>query len=287
MEMPSAALERLRREKAENPQPPYRTPERLHLKEISTEPLVFQVRAAGLDMERVEEIAGDLSAPDLDDPIHVWWGGKRWIVIDGHHRLAAHRLAQERGGEARKVAVKAHPTMPLEEALGAASLLNAREKVTITREERGDAAWRLVCCGTGSIKEQAAWSGAGKSQISIMRGVFDRLQAKRIPHETLIDRGWDWSRALDQGKNKGEFNPDMIEVQAQEWAKKLGRALGGQRLAESPEVLARALQIISPALPSGLIQTDTFWEALNSDGRALLAELDAEQELEEDGIEHF
>mgnify|MGYP003660442580 FL=1 len=79
----------------------------------------------------------------------------------------------------------------------------------------------------------------------------------------------------------------MIEVQAQEWAKKLGRALGGQRLAESPEVLARALQIISPALPSGLIQTDTFWEALNSDGRALLAELDAEQELEEDGIEHF
>lgn len=285
METPSAALERLRREKAENPQPPYRTPERLHLKEISTESLVFQVRAAGLDMERVEEIAGDLSAPDLDDPIHVWWGGKRWIVIDGHHRLAAHRLAQERGGEARKVAVKAHPTMPLEEALGAASLLNAREKVTITREERGDAAWRLVCCGTGSIKEQAAWSGAGKSQISIMRGVFDRLQAKRIPHETLIDRGWDWSRALDQGKNKGEFNPDMIEVQAQEWAKKLGRALGSQRLAESPEVLARALQIISPALPSGLIQTDTFWEALNSDGRALLAEHD--EELEKDGIEHF
>ncbi len=236
-------------------------------------------------MERVGEIADDLSAPDLDDPIHVWWGGKRWIVIDGHHRLEAHRLAQERGGEARKVAVKAHPTMPLEEALGAASLLNAREKVTITREERGDAAWRLVCCGTGSIKEQAAWSGAGKSQISIMRGVFDRLQAKGTPREILIDQGWDWSRALDQGKIKGEFHPDMIEVQAQEWAKKLGRAMGGQRLAESPEVLARALQIISPALPSGLIQTDTFWEALDSDGRAMLAEHD--KELEEDGIEHF
>ncbi|EAQ24504.1 hypothetical protein [Roseovarius sp. 217] len=153
MDTPSAALDRLRREKADNPRPPNRTPERLHLKEIATEPLVFQVRAAGLDMERVEEIAGDLSAPDLDDPIHVWWGGKGWIVIDGHHRLAAHRLAQERGGEVRKVAVKAHPTMPLEEALGAASLLNAREKVTITREERGNAAWRLVCCGTGSIKD--------------------------------------------------------------------------------------------------------------------------------------
>lgn len=76
METPSAALDRLTREKSENPQPPDRTPERLHLKDISTEPQVFQVRAAGLDMERVEEIAGDLSAPDLDDPIHVWWGGK-------------------------------------------------------------------------------------------------------------------------------------------------------------------------------------------------------------------
>ncbi|SFN44017.1 hypothetical protein SAMN04487859_102218 [Roseovarius lutimaris] len=285
MDTPSATLDRLRREKADNPQPPERTPERLHLKEISTEPLVFQVRAEGLDMDRVGEIAGDLSALCLDEPIHLWWSGLRWIVIDGHHRLEAIKLAQERGGETRKVAVKAHPAMPLEEAFGAASPLNAREKVTITREERGNAAWRLVCCGTGSIKDQAAWTGASKSQISIMRAVFDRLRAKPIHQETLIDQGWDWARMLDQGKDEREFHSDMIEAQAQEWAKKLGSAIGGQRMVESPEALARALEIISPALPSSLIQTVYFWDALDGGGRALLEEVDKEQSEELDGNE--
>lgn len=276
METPSATLDRLRLEKAANPQPPNRTPERLHLREIAIEPAVFQVRADGLDMERVVEIAGNVSAPCLDEPIHLWWSGKRWIVIDGHHRLAAHKLAQERGGESRKVAVKAHPAMSLEEAIGAASLINAREKVAITREERGEAAWRLVCCGTGSIKDQAAWSGTSKSQISIMRGVFERERARRIPQGTLIDRGWDWARRRDRGEDRREFHPDMIETQAREWATKLGRMLGGQRMAKSPEALARALAIISPELPSNLIQTYAFWAALDGAGRALLLEVDSE-----------
>ena len=31
-------------------------------------------------------------APDhLIDPIDIWWSGKRWLVIDGHHRLL-HRV---------------------------------------------------------------------------------------------------------------------------------------------------------------------------------------------------
>lgn len=276
----SAAIERLEEERRINPGKAPKAPRSLPLREIGVEPAVFQVRAGGLDDERVEEISRDLEGTRLEDRVHVWWGGGRWIAIDGHHRLAAYQLAQERSGKTLKVPVEAHPDMSLGKALGAAVALNSREKVAITREEKGDAAWRLVCHGQGSIAEQSHWSGASKAQISNMRATLKRLVERGLATSTMVDQGWDWSRCLDRGKAHGDFTPDMQEAMAQDWAKRIGKALGG-KATENPGVLARAIEIISPELPAGLIESVPFWDALNTTGRAMLEEFDQEQEGED------
>jgi hypothetical protein len=269
----SEAIDRLKVERLTNPQPPLKVPRSLPLEAIHVEPCVFQPREIGLDPERVEEISEGLNGGALDERVHVWWSGKRWIVIDGHHRHAAYTLLRETSGETLKVPVEAHPQFSLGEAMGAAAKINSRERVTITREEKGNNAWRLVCLGDGSIAQQAEWSGVSKAQISIMRKTHERLLKRRIKGPIMIDRGWDWCRETDKGDTQREFTPEAQEAMAQEWAVKIGKALGG-KATECPDILARALEIISLALPARLIESDAFSDALDGTGRELLAEFD-------------
>ncbi|MBT2131946.1 hypothetical protein, partial [Aliiroseovarius lamellibrachiae] len=203
------------------------------------------------------------------------WGQR--TAYDGHHRAAAYHLREARGEATIKVPVEAHPNMPLNAAIGAASKLNGREKVTITRAEKGNAAWKMVCEGSGSIAELVKWSGVSKQQISIMRGVLKRLRERGISTSQMIDQGWDWSRDTDKSKSTSEFTENAAEAMAQDWAERIGKALGGKAV-DNPGVVARALEIISPALPSRMIESDAFWDALNGAGRNLLEEFDLEEE---------
>ncbi len=287
----SVAIDIIKAECEANQTPPPKTPRSLPLDAIHVEPAVFQPREIGLDAERVEQISEGLTGGALDERIHVWWSGKRWIVIDGHHRHAAYKLKQEALGKSLRVPVEAHPQFSFGEAMGAAAKINSREHVTITREEKGNNAWRLVCIGEGSIAQQTEWSGASKAQISIMRKTFERLRQRRITARNMIDHGWDWCRKTDRGDEFREFTPEAQEAMAQEWAVKIGRALGG-KATECPDILARALEIISLALPASLIQSDAFWVALDGAGRDLLKEedkyqMERKETFEADGKEDF
>lgn len=282
----SAAIRRLQMEQEAHNSPPPKIPRGLELSELHVEPKVFQVRLDGLDSERAEEISHDLEKTHLNDRIHTWWSGKRWIVIDGHHRFEAYRLRDKRGEQTIKVPVEAHPKMSLEEAMGAAGVLNTRDSVTISRAEKGNNAWNMVCLESGSIAETVQWAGVSKQQVSIMRGVLRRLKDKGFPVDHLIDKGWDWARKTDQDRSSSDYGLDQLELTAQEWATKIGRAVGGKAV-DNPGALARALEIISPALPSRLIEEEPFWDALNGAGRALLAETDQEELENGDEDEDF
>lgn len=285
----SQAIERLRLEKEANPGPPKSVPRTMRLNTIQEEPQAFQVRLEGLDEERVEELSQNLDDMALADRVRVWWSGNRWILIDGHHRLAAYRLKQLEIGEALQVPVEAHSKLSFSEALGVACKVNAREKVTINREDKSNAAWRLVCLGEGSIQKQAEWSGASKQLISIMRATLKRLQARKLPTERLIDQGWDWSRKIDQGNEMKEFSPEAAEAMAREWSKKIAKATGG-KVTKCPDIFARAIELISDTLPEALVSSDPFWAALDGPGRALLKEVDEEElenEQQEAEIEDF
>lgn len=278
-ETPSAAMGRLRAEREANPNPPTKVPKKLPLSAIHVEPCAFQVREVarihGPDPDRVEEIARGLDGSNLDEPIHVWWSGLRWVVFEGHHRHAAYVLRRQQTGETLQVPVEAHAEIPLEKAIGLAGRLNNREKFKISKAEMTDNALRMVCIGEGSIKEQASLSGISKSQISNIRGVVRDLTKRGLPKARLVDAGWKQCLEWSRGRTHRDHRPDALEAMAQEMAEELDN-LKVTTVLKSPDVFARAIEILSPALPARLLESEPFWDALNTLGRALLAETDAE-----------
>lgn len=268
----SAAIERLKRERLTNLRKPSKVPRSVALRELHVEPLVFQVRADGLDADRIEEIAKGLQGTKLDDPLHIWWSGSRWIIIEGHHRYAAYRLKAERDGVTLKVPVEAHVDMTLFEARGAAGKLNDRDKVSISRAEKQDNAWSLVCMKEGSIAETVLASGASKSQISVMRTALADLEAWGRPIEQLLDSGWAQCREWANGKSNREYSGDELEELAHALADELKKVRTVASLVATPTILARALQIISTELPCQLLESESFEDALRTTGRAWLAD---------------
>ena len=276
---PSAAIERLLAEKEANPNRPLKVPRKLPLSDIHVEPYAFQVREDarinGPDPDRVKEIARGLDGSNLDEPLHVWSSGLRWIVFEGHHRHAAYVLRQEQTGDTLQVPVEAHAEIPLEKAIGLAGRLNDREKVKISKVEMMDNALRMVCIGEGSIKEQASLSGASKSQISTIRSVVRDLASRSIPTARLVDAGWKQCLEWSKGRTHRDHGPDALEAMAQEMAEEL-KNLKVTTAIKSPDVFARAIELLSPELPSRLIQSDPFKDALDTTGRDLLEETDVD-----------
>lgn len=228
--------------------------------------------------ERVEEIARGLDGSNLDEPIHVWWSGKRWIVIEGHHRHAAYLYKQAKEGVKFDIPVTAHPDTPLEEALGMAGRLNSRDKVKISQAEKLNCAWRMVCMGEGSIRQQSIQSGATTSTISNMRKVKAQLLVRCFPISFMIDEGWEQSRNLANGKTQRDHGPDALEAMAHEMKEEL-KKLNITTILKSPDAFARALELLSSELPSRLLETNPFWDALDTTGRSLLTEIDTEEGL--------
>ncbi|AML52747.1 hypothetical protein [Falsihalocynthiibacter arcticus] len=276
-----AAIERLQGELARGEAMPPSVPRSLPLEAIREEPIVFQPRKDGVDPERVEKISQDVNGGVLDEQIHVWWSGMGWIVVDGHHRMAAYRLKADRDGEkGLKAPVKVLIGHSLDQAMAVASKLNSREKDPITREEKMDSAWVLICRDVGSKKELHEWTGISQGQIGIMRALFKRLRERRKSPMRLMGMTWENARLMDKkGKLKPEWSPEQEEAMAQEWGRKLLKALG-EKMRMQPEVLARAIQIVSEELPHRLIRSDAF-----HDGFEKAKETTGFDLLEAEGIE--
>lgn len=108
----------------------------------------FQFRHTGLDKGHVRGLLQTLRATGGLDPILVWEetgdteGAPtgRLVLLDGHHRLPAYATA---GGKRKGI-----PAIVLkgsrEEAMLEAVRANSRESLPLTKNERMDAAWRLV-----------------------------------------------------------------------------------------------------------------------------------------------
>lgn len=253
------ALARLDAERMAGQPAPSRLPGKVPLRDLHTEPSAFQVREdQAPDPDHVAEIAGGLGS-DLDEHLGVWWSGTRWIVIDGHHRHAGYLEAVKAGriGMAYKVPVKVHDAPSAAAARMIAAQVNNRDRKRITVEERTAEAWRMVCNGIGSKAEQAQASGARLSTIGNMRAAFKRLHEGRgIPAENLEAMGWERARKLDKGKDveAGEWSDAMDEAAAQDWAKRISKALDGRRIVMNPGRMARALEILSGDLPGNIIE---------------------------------
>lgn len=230
-----------------NPKPVW-----LSIKEIRRHEAIFQHRLPNefASKAHVRELADKAAASPQKtlDPITVWWDGRGWACIDGHHRLAAYGGGTFDANNA--VAVEVFEGT-LEEAIAKAARGNTRSKLMMDGREKDHAAWRLVTTTELSRGKCADSSGVSESQISRMRRVKATLTGKGMGD--LMNLRWHEAKLAAVGKvMEGDpWDDEAKEKMAQKWAVAIAKALG-QRGSNSPDVLAKALEIYNRQLPAML-----------------------------------
>lgn len=245
----------LKLELAAGTPPPVIRGETLRIEQIEVAEEVFQLRSE-TDVSSSEDhirvlMEARMNAPHNHlDPICVWWSGKRWLILDGHHRLEAYKRTQDK--------IKGNNTIParafsgnLSEALRESTLLNSKDKLPVSREDKANRAWRMVVTGDFSKRDTALSTGIGSSTVARMRAKLSDIQ-RDYPESWQEDiAGLSWKEVNDMGRVKHEYGDDWQERQAAEWARRLGKTFG-KKLREQPEVFFKALELYSPKLAEAL-----------------------------------
>src|SRR4051794_24427288 len=158
----------LRRIQASEPRNPS-VPQELALSEIKVADSVFQWRDSRAGVwdreEHVRQLARALSSQRSPlDPILVTAIGSEFFVIDGHHRLAAYHAA----GWTAPVPVSVFEGS-LEDAWTEGLAANKKDKLPLTRQEKQEAAWKLVKAQRTSKAQEIALTGVAEGIIAKMR----------------------------------------------------------------------------------------------------------------------
>lgn len=242
---------------------PMPLPVELPLGKIRMWPNVFQHRRTG-GHEGAGHIRKMIAAIDVRkgrmlDPMTVWWDGKAWACVDGHHRHAAYMGASV--GRSHAVPVEVFEGS-LAEAMGHAASANSKDKLAMSSGEKSDAAWRMVAVADMSRADAASASGVSESTVANMRRVRLQLEARASAVDDMTvmsgvdyrDLSWADARRLAAGTRAVDFDWDAAnEVKAQEMAVALKRALGKEG-GKYPEILARALEIYDTRLVDQLVE---------------------------------
>lgn len=171
------------------------------------------------------------------DPLVVFWVGDSWVLVDGHHRLHAYE-AHER---TEPVPVKVFQGT-LDEAICEALRGNSRDKLSMGRREKSEAAWRLVI-GT-SLRTFQIVESSTMSKVTIykMNKARDEIRQK-WPDTTLASLSWeDAKNYKGMASPEQEFDEEWQEKQAKDLADRLVRTFGSE-LRRQPEIFWRAIEI--------------------------------------------
>lgn len=242
--------EALRAQRTAGKPEPAHPPSFLSVTEIQLWPEIFQHRrpSESASKAHIRELAKGAALPQELEPVLIWWDGKRWACIDGHHRLKAYAIAGKSGHD---IAVQVFSGTP-EEAIAEAARRNTRDKMAMGRSEKLGTAWRLVLTTKMSKADTVEASGVSDGTVAHMRRVRDKLTAQGLDVSSM---NWRTARmtaageALEENVNWDE----RTEQEAQEFANKILLAIG-KRAATRIEALARALEIFDARLPKLLTE---------------------------------
>ncbi len=250
---------------------PTTEPTALSLKDIKLWPGVFQHRSIGSNASRAHVAALAVSIRrGRGKPLHpmtVWWDGKKWACIDGHHRHEAYK----------EVGVDGPKTVPvnvfvgsLDQAMAEAAGGNTRDKLSMTSKEKSNAAWRLVAMTRLPKPATAAMAGVSEATVATMRKVRIQLVAREGVEEgregfvsgpDFRDLTWAEAKRVADQRDPKDFDRDAAnEKKAQEWAMLLHKTFGKEG-GKYPEILARALDIYD----TRLLDAITAWNAVPED----------------------
>lgn len=229
---------------------PATLPTHLPMHKIKVRKEVFQHRrpAQYQSDAHIRDLADKAKHRDLD-PVTVWWDGKHWTLIDGHHRMQGY-LRANKGAEPIPVEVfEGAPAQALARAAGA----NTKDKLQMSTTEKTNAAWRLVVMGeTLSKAQQAEAAGVSERLVATMRSAKAKLMGAATPRLTCLSE-MTWHQARQEAAGKpSDWTPEEEDARATEMATALRKALGATA-ERQPEVFWRALEIYSPQLAKALV----------------------------------
>lgn len=211
---------------------------RLPLSQLTTEPDTFQFREFETVEDHVRSLTDAIKAGHVLDPMTVWKRGEAdHVVVDGHHRHAAYI----RAGHTKAVPVVVHECSETDAVLLALNE-NTKTKLPMTKTERDNAAWRLVCSD----------HKLSRAQTVKATGVSDRTVAKMRRHRTVLDDqeaelpdSWWMAMRAVKGIEQEEWDEDMQEQAIETRAKALDDAIGkelGRMGSRQWEAVARVLE---------------------------------------------
>ena len=225
-------------------------PKVLKVSSIKLMPEVFQHRrpAQHFSDGHIRILADAVKAQGLLAPVMVWWSGKHWVCVDGHHRLAAYTKAGMRDHEVPVEVFRGTPG----DALACAAATNSQDKLPMTKAEKVNAGWRLVILADSlSISRQARSAGISDRQVALMRSTKKRLLALGQTQDQLAEMSWEAARRLAAGEQLAEWSAEEEERRVQEMAEALRKALG-PTAERQPEVFAKAVERYSTKLAKSL-----------------------------------
>jgi hypothetical protein len=226
------------------------------------------------DGEFINDLMGHLKMQGKRplDPLTIWWSGKHFYVIDGHHRLEAYKRC---GGPWDTLPI---PVMEyrggLNDAIAEAVMSNSKSKLPMRKEDRMNSAWKLVCIGEWSKREITGMAGVSERQVGNMREVHKALKALVSEQEfgpagaeavatwdddQLAGMSWYFAQKELSPESYEEVDHDAVHAAAViSFTKRLLKTFGKQ-MSMKPEAFAEALASINDRLPIALITSDA-WE---------------------------
>jgi hypothetical protein len=225
-------------------------------RQIVTRPELFQPRGFSkgtLDTGFVTKLVKRIAARGELEPPLVVKLGRKWVCVDGHHRIAAYMKHHgwDWNGDIRCYWFAGTAREAVDESVR----LNDVVKLEMRRGDRYEAAWQRIVLGWGSKSEIHRLTGVSDGLIAMMRRVVEahrrsdtfgkELRAK-LP--SIKDATWTEARGA-------YVNLTPAEWDHREAAAKLARILRNRmhgKLSENKLVTAYALALYDPDLPGPL-----------------------------------
>lgn len=278
------AIGKLRKQMKDKPESRPEFVTELWMSEIELCEPVFQPRSLignyDIDKQHVAELKAQLRMLGGDplDPLTVWWSGKRWYVIDGHHRLKAYRATGGIWDNQRKIPVLEFKGT-LDEAVSFTVKENAKVRLAMSKQDRLNAAWRMVCTTKKSKAQITKETGVSNGTLGNMRRALEVLLGNPRFLDADECAGLTWAEAFKEwrGDWRGSGDEDgrsKLEKTAEAWMKRLEKHVGTM-ISKNPEAFALALAMLNAELPIKLMETDA-WKSYND---YLEEELKLEEEV--------
>jgi ParB/Sulfiredoxin domain len=258
---------------------------------------LFQPRRPGwgtrtLETAYVNELATRITRKGEIDPVLVvklktgmTRRGYEWIVVDGHHRIAAYLKLN------RKETIKCEWFAgSAREATDESLRRNEKIHLRADQGDKAEEAWKRTLLGWGSKAEVVSLTGCGEGTVAKMRRTALCHQrhtagAERTPQGEKLHKAF--PRGLKYHK-WSEVNRVLLDLSPQDWnsddaAAKLSRQLVTRMtntLSRNPEVTAHALWLYDRDLCPELVEA--LKKRMES-GRKTESELEAQAAYEPEG----